>query len=188
MKVVLLDIDGVLNHSGCPLDCPCRKDPRDMREDFLPELVGRLNTITDKTDAQIVVCSTWRVRQTIEELGAILSKAGVTAPVVDKTPWLWDNVFDPEDPERAEEYICVEKRAANWLWTQRYTPEAHPERYPEGYFDRWPSPEPVDAWVILEDDPSALWDDPRCIWVRGKEGLTDDHVGRAIRLLNWGTP
>ena len=130
MKVVLLDIDGVLNHSGCPLDCPCReKAAKDA--DFYPSLVERLNRITDATGAQIVIASTWRVRKTVEELQAILVEGGVTAPVYDKCPWLWDDTFDPEDPERTGKYINVEKRAANWLWTQRHTPEAHPERYPE---------------------------------------------------------
>lgn len=80
MKVLFLDFDGVLVNrrswyvrSGCTAtaDPPC---------------VAALNKITDSTNAQIVVSSTWRIGRTIVELRQLLRAWGVTGTVLARTP------------------------------------------------------------------------------------------------------
>jgi len=55
MRVIFLDVDGVLNHSGCP-----EWQSGDHRV-LDPECVRRVREICDRTGARIVVSSTWRL-------------------------------------------------------------------------------------------------------------------------------
>jgi hypothetical protein len=93
MKVIFLDIDGVLN---CELWYRKRHAEVDMHEvsaqypfyEFSPELVENLNRITEETGAKIVVSSTWRLGRTVEELQTLLKNVGVKGEVIDKTDHL----------------------------------------------------------------------------------------------------
>lgn len=85
MKIIFLDIDGVLNSQIMYED----------KEDIIYTRGGRvsrksialLNDITDDTGAKIVVSSTWRVDEDVE---SYLKEAGVTGDIIGKTPILKD--------------------------------------------------------------------------------------------------
>ena len=81
MRVVFLDIDGVLNS----LDYlrSLRRKPGTHKID--PLAVERLNRITDATDAAIVVSSAWRIMG-LRSIRALLREHGVTAKIVGVTP------------------------------------------------------------------------------------------------------
>jgi len=93
MKIIFLDIDGVLNHQKW---YTFRHEYMDMKVvsdqypkyEFDPGSVECLNWITDATGAKIVVSSTWRRGRTIEELQELLKSVGVTGEVIGKTPSL----------------------------------------------------------------------------------------------------
>lgn len=62
MKVIFLDVDGVLNYRGCKARC----------KGFLgvePEKVVLLKQIVDATDAKIVLSSTWRLGYNKDQKG-----------------------------------------------------------------------------------------------------------------------
>lgn len=78
MRVVFLDVDGVLNgFSSWPLNAG--------RRWIDPKCAARLNRITDVTDAVIVLTSTWRLVSGCD-VPSILHEAGVKARVVGFTP------------------------------------------------------------------------------------------------------
>lgn len=80
MKVLFLDFDGVLvNHRSWYV-----RSGRTATAD--PPCVAALNKITDSTNAQIVVSSTWRIGMTIVELRKLLRAWGVTGTALAKTP------------------------------------------------------------------------------------------------------
>ena len=54
IKVIFLDVDGVLNYSGCKVKCG-------KAWGIQPEKVALLKQIVDATDAKIVLSSTWRL-------------------------------------------------------------------------------------------------------------------------------
>lgn len=64
MKVIFLDVDGVLNHSGCP-----EWEQGDHRV-LDPECVRRVREVCDRTGARIVVSSTWRLGNGMDILRA----------------------------------------------------------------------------------------------------------------------
>lgn len=80
MKVIFLDIDGVL--------IPRASQVRTNRAD--PKCVRCLNELTAATEATIVVSSTWRLGLAPLELRKTLERWGVTARIVDRTPDLPD--------------------------------------------------------------------------------------------------
>ena len=91
MKIIFLDIDGVLNHEKW---YERRYENIDMglvvseypKYEFDPNSVECLNWLTDATNAKIVVSSTWRLGRTVEELQELLKSVGVTGEVIGKTP------------------------------------------------------------------------------------------------------
>lgn len=82
MKVVFLDIDGVLNHSGGPAD-----DKNYLIID--PEHVEFLNRLLAETGAELVISSTWREHHDETELKQLLQVAGVSKDFIGVTPSLW---------------------------------------------------------------------------------------------------
>lgn len=79
MKVVFLDIDGVLIHY--------KSIPRFGARKPDPECVKRLNQITDATGAKIIVSSTWRRDDKIDRT---LKDWGITGEVYGRTPSGYD--------------------------------------------------------------------------------------------------
>jgi hypothetical protein len=88
MKVVFLDIDGVLNSQNYMTQQYVMGILPDDKID--PDAVVRLNQITDATGAVIVVSSTWRLhylwRKNSEGLKVLLKEEGITGTILDVTP------------------------------------------------------------------------------------------------------
>ena len=74
MKVIFLDIDGVLN-------CKTTANPRNFPYHSDPELVKRLHRLLDLTDAKVVLSSTWRY-----DPAGVFSAKNQGIPFIDTTP------------------------------------------------------------------------------------------------------
>lgn len=81
MRVLFLDIDGVLNREGYR---PAQS--LGLRSWIEPELAARLCDVLRAIDAEIVVSSDWRRGRDLELLRGELRAAGIDAPVVAATP------------------------------------------------------------------------------------------------------
>ena len=83
----MLDIDGVLlDNSHYKYLCDNKKSTRD-RYGFLydPKCVERLNEISDKTCAKIVISSSWRMSG-LKVMQECFKHRGITGDVIDCTP------------------------------------------------------------------------------------------------------
>lgn len=86
MKIIFLDIDGVLNSVySVRINSNNGIHPRFTGLPF-PLHVEALNKITDATDAKIVVSSTWRKLHSIYSIEYILYLSNVKGQVLDITP------------------------------------------------------------------------------------------------------
>lgn len=100
MKVVFLDVDGVLNSTEF---FTRNKSGGSRAMDHLDrKAVRRLNTITNMTGAKVVVSSTWRLLRTLDELKFSLSKAGFIGDIIGMTPDLLDA---PKEDRRGLEIL-----------------------------------------------------------------------------------
>lgn len=125
MKIVFLDMDGVLNSDGF-IAFSREKWPGGH---INPEKVAILNRIMDRSGgAQVVLSSTWRLLIGLPELTAALRTKGYTGPdLMDRTPGR-DNTI-----RKLSEYVPRRKEIKAWL-------KEHPE---------------VTSYVILDDDGDA---------------------------------
>jgi hypothetical protein len=85
MKVIFLDIDGVMNSEQSTIRL-YHKGYGYYNDIPVPETVGPLNKIVAMTNAKIVISSTWRKLTNIHGLGYILFLTGVRAELVGTTP------------------------------------------------------------------------------------------------------
>ena len=83
MRVLFLDIDGVLNRTAYRA-----ASSTGLRSWIEPELAANLNAVLSTTGASIVLSSDWRKGRSLDELRIELDAAGITAPLVDVTPSL----------------------------------------------------------------------------------------------------
>jgi hypothetical protein len=147
MLAVFLDIDGVLNQGAGP---------------GTPELVARLNEITDRTGAVIVVHSSWRWQYDAHQLHTFLTSWGVTGNVFDACKKPEDLRIDKKMPmsSRRDRPLAIQ----NWL-------DDHPGL--------------VRQFVILDDSPNLgqFIGTPSFIRTEQRVGLTDEHVDRAVLHL-----
>jgi hypothetical protein len=157
MKVIFLDIDGVLNsqeflnkNKGASGFSAGRIDP---------ELVARLNRIVQSTGAKIVISSTWRHGKSVWELKHMLRSRGFqySSNIIDRTP-IGMGIRGQE--------------IQDWL-------ELDPERERVD-----PNHDPVEAYVIIDDNNEMLPDQQdHMVHTNGQIGLTDEDVVEAISVL-----
>lgn len=157
MKVIFLDIDGVLNEFedirlANTLDCVSR------------EKIARLNRIIDATGAVCVLSSSWRIIHSLDWMREFLKEHGFTGQLIDKTI----------------NYTGI-------LSENRRGYEIH----------SWLMGREVDSFIILDDaddmephldrlvQTSFYSFDPDEFEPEGvKGGLQDEHVKKAIKMLN----
>lgn len=87
MKVIFLDIDGVLNHEGT-YAANARRGPTAPAGWLDPACLARLDALCERTRSQLVVSSSWRIylREHVGGVAGVLAEAGLRAPVIDETP------------------------------------------------------------------------------------------------------
>jgi hypothetical protein len=91
MRIIFLDVDGVLNTHEY-LERPERRwyGPYWWSDQIDPILVKTLNTILKKFDAKIVVISTWRYYMPIDDFVKVIKSSGFQGEIIDYTP-CYDN-------------------------------------------------------------------------------------------------
>ena len=159
MKVIFLDIDGVLNYTQWYVS---DRNPGNLygeEGDIDPLCAERINRICSETGAKIVISSDWRISwpYCIDRL----VKGGIgEGLVIDKTP----------------EHMWVEHCTEDFLdFTSRGSE-----------IDDWLSQHPeCDRYVILDDRKDFTEEQqPNFIHVNSMRGLDDDDVKFAIQILN----
>ena len=150
MRLLFLDIDGVLNSSR--FFAEVKPNPPFGLQAIDPQAVERLNRIFDATLANVVVSSSWRLYMDPLILTWTLQQAGVKGRIVGFTP---------------SEHTSRGKEIDAWLTEYAQSPT-------EGA---------IDAFVILDDDGDIEPHLNRFVRTDWNEGLTDEHVARAIALL-----
>jgi len=166
MKIIFLDIDGVLNseyYFNKRLIYGERPSRSNLKEylmyDIDPDCMSRLKTITEATNANIVLSSTWRIHY-FEEVKDLLEEYNIKAQLLDKTPRL-----SFEGSVRGNEIHLF--RIKNAQWCGKY----------------WEN----NDYVIIDDDSDMLYSQKdNFVKTDNKIGLQSKDVIKAIEILNRG--
>jgi len=155
MKALFLDIDGVLNSAEYLRER--RHLPRPTPHAIDAPTIPRLNAITDRTGAKIVVSSSWRAHRHPHDptptarMARILAAHGATGEVIGVTPSL-------RGSPRGREIRA-------WLIA---------------HSDAW------DAFAILDDKSDMDGLDHMLVKTKYETGLLDEHVELVCELLAEG--
>ena len=185
MKVIFLDIDGVLNHEKWYKKRMSLKDGIDSKEwsdhypfyEFDPESVDRLNNIIDKTGAKVVVSSTWRHGRRVEDLQEILDRVGFTGEVIDTTPHLNARI-------RQESAGYTVPRGCEidwWLKTKKFQRINWSEEKQMEFLEK----SEVQNYIIIDDDSDMLYSQrEHFVQTSWKDGLNNEKMNKCIEILN----
>ena len=155
-----------MNHETWFISEECRGlkvadgESRNNKRWFNPRCVELLNDLTDKTEAKIVVSSTWRLGKTVEQLQDLFSEVGVTGEVIDKTPRLL--FTGVEDYSYSVPRGCEIKA---WLKTNKGILNVKLSKV---------------KYVIYDDDGDMLW------WQRKNFLQVDPYSGLTPSLIHQG--
>lgn len=167
MKVLFLDIDGVLNSlewckAGNGFGYPPGKRMRCSKErlKWCPDMVSRLRRVIETTGAHIVISSSWRGygAGAVRKWRAMFRCYGWrNAPVIGETP-------DLSAARPSGVYVAVKRgeEVAAWI-------KAHPHV--------------VDRFVCLDDGDDFLPDQP-LVLTHMETGLTEEAARKCAELLN----
>ena len=171
MKIIFLDIDGVMNHQlfykeekEKNIDYSKETSQEYDSRQFDPRCMELLNHIIEKTGAKVVVSSSWRSGRTVEDLQDLLQGVGFKGEVIGKTPHLF---FANKDYDKSVPRGCEIKA---WLETNKgiLGDKMTKVRY-----------------VILDDDSDMMyWQRESFLWVDSYCGLTPNITQKVILFLN----
>ena len=166
MKVIFLDIDGVLNYTQWYVSDRNPGNINGQEGDIDPMCVERVLRICKETGAKVVISSDWRISW--EGTLMRFERMGLTRDIViDKTPeliWTRMSMYDYMLSEEDEGYEFSRGREID-LWL-----EAHPE---------------CTNFVIIDDRMDFTDEqEPHLVKVNPMCGLTDDNADIAIMILN----
>lgn len=148
-----------LDFDGPIIPLMSHQNKRGILEKAWPPCVAALNRITNETGAKIVVSSTWRA-DGITKTRGWLKQWGVKAKVIGITPHLRE--------KSNGSLICIQKprglEIAKWM-----------EDYER---------EPIESFVILDDDKDMEHLMPFLIHTPFEVGLTEADADKAIQMLD----
>ncbi|AUR85902.1 hypothetical protein NVP1081O_167 [Vibrio phage 1.081.O._10N.286.52.C2] len=158
MKIIFLDIDGVLNNA---MDIDEHQDVMLNGEYYgfySPRCVDRLNSLTEKTGASIVLGSVWRSGLTIDEINELFTNMGINAKCIGKTD------------ELHQRWAFRGNEIHKWMIDNK--------ELIGSYYD-------FRSYVILDDDTDMLmWHNNNYVNCDPEIGMTDRTVSKAQAILN----
>lgn len=160
-KIIFLDFDGVLNSTKWY----CKKNR--PKSNFDPNAIKLLNYIIDKTNAKIVLSTSWRFDNNIYDL---CKNIGIKGEIIGITPSL---KFFGSAENISADYICRGNEIAAWLINYIKSQKLN--------ICHWEYP----FYVILDDDCDMLLIQKKnFVHINNNTGLTKKNADTAIKILN----
>lgn len=168
MKVLFLDIDGVLNTVGGELGLRLFYNIGESEKSFLnkytipldPACLYYLRKIVEDTGCKIVVSSTWRHGETVESMQSWFNCALLKDAIIDKTP----SFTSTSHPELKDRKGRVQRGEEIKWWLDQ-----HPE---------------VTRYAVLDDDTDMDIVDKNFFKTCSWDGLKKDVAQKVILHLN----
>ena len=186
MKLIFLDIDGVLNDDDFYEKLFLEHDENDPywstldADTFMsvghinPDKIALLNYIVESTGAKIVISSTWRYRG-IEGMTTILSSRGLKADIIGVTPHFAISY------QYSTEYDNIGS-CPRGIEIDGYIDKNYPTRRDNKTGIRFSE---LESYVIIDDDADMLYHQRNnFVHTDNEYGLTKEGADIAISILN----
>ena len=165
MKVIFLDVDGVLNdYDTCLAFVKEYQRTGVLKAELNEEMVSNLKEIVDRTDAKIVLSSSWRLYGCMDN-GKFIPKQYKAKGLVDMFDKYGMEIYDTVSYSRTRGLQILDYVYMN----------------------------DVDDYIVLDDDEEELRLLPREVIIKThfysedeETGLSSKHVKKAIKKLNRG--
>ena len=163
MRIVFLDIDGVLNSDAW--DNKRQTTSNDfLKDQFDPEAINLLNELLERIDAQIVLASTWRLNFDLEQMNELFSSIGIKRGIVSFTPNL----------NAGAGYLTRGNEVLKWIIDNKNIIKSKPLSYSD--------------YIILDDKADYLISQTNNFFQTDKTvGLTPQVVQRIINNFHCGS-
>lgn len=173
MKLIFLDIDGVLNYQlyyqekrQCDRHKELPEDAPDGAHDICERRISLLNDLIEDTGAKVVISSSWRNGKSVEELTQLFEYKGFKGEIIGKTPYLWFGISAEQEYHYSVPRGCEIKA---WL-------ELNKDKLSEKMSEV--------RYVIFDDDSDMLyWQRDKFLWVDPYAGLTPSLIYKATKIL-----
>jgi len=142
-RVIFLDIDGVLNHQRGHEDGECSYDCNEGYQKFSTTSKGLLNQLIEKTNAEIVISSTWRC-DGLERMKEIWKLEDMAGEITGITPHFSINGYGSA-PRGCE--------IESYLKNQGFRHINYSEEKQREYMDK----SNIANYIILDDDSDMLF-------------------------------
>lgn len=174
MKIIFLDIDGVLNSAFWyekrfkeSLDIPYPDS------EFDPETIQRLNRIIKNTKAKVVISSSWRSSKTIKEMQELFNRLGFVGEIIDFTPSFCIPHYNYNVPRGCE--------IDWWLDQQNFQRVNWSKEEQNEYIEK----SQVKNYIIFDDDSDMLYGQREHFILTDRSvGLSEKDVINATEILN----
>lgn len=184
MRLIFLDIDGVLNCENAYRSGECKyvewinhRGDKDNHQTFCSWSKKWLNKLIDETDAKIVISSSWR-HSGIEHMKSVWEHEKMSGEIIGITPnfrWKAEGYTPPRGCEI--DWYLSEVLGFNHInWDESIQKE---------YMEK----SGVENYIIIDDDSDMLYGQ-RNHFVhvlpspRNKDGFTEIHYKQALMMLN----
>jgi len=155
-KIIFLDIDGVL------------RTVTDIN--FNKRSIGNLNNLIRKTNAKIVITSTWKNEKGLSYVKEILENQGLKGDIIDETPH-----FTLIHPDYGE--LNIPRGMEIKCWLEKNTKME--------FLDGEPVVNFIENYVILDDHSDMLIEqNEHFIKIDPTKGFDGRYMKRAIEILN----
>lgn len=159
MRIIFLDIDGVLNNAEYYKTKSLDSHHKESSH-FDNDNINALNKISESTGAKIVISSAWRMLKTLEEISTLFNKVGINAEVIGST----ESLHYKDTYELAPRGLEILK----WI-------KDHHRTLKEG----------LKNYVIIDDENDILdIQDKHFFQINDVVGLTDENADAIIAFLN----
>ena len=196
MKIIFLDIDGVLNCQQGYIDgfCGYVDGPGFKYQKFYPPSKDLLNKLIEDTGAKVVISSSWR-KDGLHRMQEIWKAEGMSGEVIDTTPSLylqkngsiqfWNGHESKHPTPKIKGYSIPRGcEIQYWLNDKGFSHINWSEEEQNNYISR----SGITNYIIIDDDSDMLYNQ-RNHFVhvypspRNNEGFKDEHYEKAKQIL-----
>jgi hypothetical protein len=157
MKIIFLDIDGVLNSDSWD-NSEEQKQSQFPENQFSPKLIQLFNKVIEETTDKIVLTSTWRLEYDIKFMQSLFKKVGIKGEIIDFTP----------DLKKGNDYVVRGNEILKWCKDNQNLINSRPLDYTD--------------FIIIDDNSDMLfWQSKFFFQTDRLSGLTPSIIKNIIR-------